>query len=715
MKLCAEGVFMKKWLISILIICQSFFCFSQRLPVDTWESYFSFNSSRGLSITNTKAFSLSENGVQVYDLQNGSLSKITTTEGLYSGGLSSIYFSEAKNLLFLGYNDGTIDLISEDNIKSLETLRELNVTGTKRINHFFETEKDVYISSELGLIRLDLTQNELTDIYQEIGPQGIPIQASESIVISDLIYLVTDIGIQTAQISANLLDFNNWQHTLLENSEIKGLTSFKENAWFIQNENQIGFINDSLNIIYTLDDVTLIQLQSINESLYTLSTNSIVQLSDEKPEVVINGIFEDAADFDIANENYWISDSEMGLIRIENENSWESIKLNSPLSDQINVLKSTSNELLLSYNQGSNHNSQLSIFTGTWEHFNLDSVIVKTALSYNNQIIAATDQGLFNVTAEENIYESDAPISDLVIFNNQIWASVYGGSTSLLNLEGENIEEFPSSITGSDFPASLRISNEGSIWQIKDDPEGGIAVWEPESDQFRRLTSSDGILSNSITDIAINYDDEVWILSSNGIASFFDASFVFNDENASEILFQGEPLLQGIEKNDIEFDGGNRVWIGTNEGIWVFNSILDEEVYQFSVENSPLPSNRILDIEYQQTTGLVYILTDKGLVAYQSNSSEPKPTHNNVKIFPNPAVIGMNSAIVFEGLAANVRLKITSVDGRLVQEIEANGSTASWNLINYRGQSVNEGIYLVFSSTADGEETFIGKFAIVND
>jgi hypothetical protein len=215
--------------------------------------------------------------------------------------------------------------------------------------------------------------------------------------------------------------------------------------------------------------------------------------------------------------------------------------------------------------------------------------------------------------------------------------------------------------------------------------------------------------------VAINYDDEVWILSSNGIASFFDASFVFDDENSSEILFQGEPLLQGIEKNDIEFDGGNRVWIGTNEGIWVFNSILNEEVYQFNVENSPLPSNKILNIEYQRNTGLVYIVTDKGLVAYQSNSSEPKPTHNNVKIFPNPAVIGMNSSIVFDGLAANAKLKITSVDGRLVQEIEANGSTASWNLVNFRGQNVNEGIYLVFSSTTDGEETFIGKFAVVND
>ncbi len=715
MKLFAEGVFMRKWLISILIIFLSFFCFSQRLPVDTWETYFSFNSSKGLSVSNTNVFSLSENGVQVYDLLNGSLSKITTAEGLYSGGLSSIYFSEAKNLLFLGYNDGTIDLISEDNIKSLGTIRELNVTGTKKINHFFETEKDVYISSELGLIRLDLTQNELTDIYQEIGPQGIPIQASESIVIDEVIFLATNIGIQTALISSNLLDFNNWQHTMLENSEIKGLTSYQGNAWFIQNQNQIGFINDSLNIIYTFDDDTLIQLQSINESLYALTTNSIFKLSEENPEVVINDIFEDAADFDIENGKYWISDSEMGLIRIEDENSWESIKLISPLSDQINVINSTSNELLLSYNQGSNYTSQLSKFTGTWEHFNLDSVLVETALSYNNQIIAATEHGLFNITTEEILYETDAPVSDLAGFNNQIWASVYGGSTSLLKLEGENIEEFPSSITGSDFPASLDISNGGSIWQIKDDPEGGIAVWEPESDQFRRLTSSDGILSNTIKDVAINYDDEVWILSSNGIASFFDASFVFNDENASEILFQGEPLLQGIEKNDIEFDGGNRVWIGTNEGIWVFNSILDEEVYQFNVENSPLPSNRILDIEYQQTTGLVYILTYNGLVAYQSNSSEPKPIHNNVKIFPNPAVIGMNSAIVFDGLAANVKLKITSVDGRLVQEIKANGSTASWNLINYRGQSVNEGIYLVFSSTTDGEETFIGKFAIVND
>jgi hypothetical protein len=373
--------------------------------MDTWETYFSYNSSIGLSISNQNVFSLSENGVQIFDLQSGSLSKITTVEGLYSGGLSSIYFSEAKNQLFIGYNDGTIDIISQNNIKSLETLRELNVTGTKRINHFFETEKDVYISSELGLIRLDLTQNELTDIYQEIGPQGIPVQASESIVIDDLIYLATDIGIQTAQISANLLDFNNWQHTLLENSEISGLTNYQGNVWFIQNQNQIGFINDSLNIIYTSDEDSLIKLQPIDESLYVLTANNIFQLSEGQPQVIINSIFKNAADFDFRNGYYWISDLELGLIRIENENSWESIKINGPLSDQINNLSSSSNELYLSYNLGSNYNSRLSKFIGTWEHFNLDSVFVETAINYNNQIIAGTEKGIFNFTTQNFLYE----------------------------------------------------------------------------------------------------------------------------------------------------------------------------------------------------------------------------------------------------------------------------------------------------------------------
>jgi flagellar hook assembly protein FlgD len=68
---------------------------------------------------------------------------------------------------------------------------------------------------------------------------------------------------------------------------------------------------------------------------------------------------------------------------------------------------------------------------------------------------------------------------------------------------------------------------------------------------------------------------------------------------------------------------------------------------------------------------------------------------------------------VIKGLVNNARIKITDVSGKLVKEGRATGSTATWNARNVSGARVQTGIYLVFSSNADGTETFVGKIVII--
>jgi flagellar hook assembly protein FlgD len=61
----------------------------------------------------------------------------------------------------------------------------------------------------------------------------------------------------------------------------------------------------------------------------------------------------------------------------------------------------------------------------------------------------------------------------------------------------------------------------------------------------------------------------------------------------------------------------------------------------------------------------------------------------------------------------NAKVKITDVSGKLIKETQANGSTATWNGRNVNGGRVQTGVYLVFSSNADGTETFVGKIVVI--
>ncbi len=124
-------------------------------------------------------------------------------------------------------------------------------------------------------------------------------------------------------------------------------------------------------------------------------------------------------------------------------------------------------------------------------------------------------------------------------------------------------------------------------------------------------------------------------------------------------------------------------------------------------------SNAILDIAINDTNGEAFIATDQGIVSYRSTATRGNPEHQSVKIFPNPIRRGFDGTVGIQGLASGATVKITTISGVLVQELQAQGGTATWDSRNYAGQRVSNGVYLLFSATADGEETYVGKLAVV--
>lgn len=82
-------------------------------------------------------------------------------------------------------------------------------------------------------------------------------------------------------------------------------------------------------------------------------------------------------------------------------------------------------------------------------------------------------------------------------------------------------------------------------------------------------------------------------------------------------------------------------------------------------------------------------------------------------IFLNPITSEFNGLVAIEGLVTDSIIKITDVAGKLVWQAMANGSTASWNMRDGNGKRMETGIYLVFSTLADGADKNVGKIAIV--
>ncbi|MFX6398524.1 hypothetical protein ABTG12_19015, partial [Acinetobacter baumannii] len=55
---------------------------------------------------------------------------------------------------------------------------------------------------------------------------------------------------------------------------------------------------------------------------------------------------------------------------------------------------------------------------------------------------------------------------------------------------------------------------------------------------------------------------------------------------------------------DIYVDGSNRKWVAiAGAGVFLVSANGQETIYRFTDENSPLPSNNVLDIEIDEVSG----------------------------------------------------------------------------------------------------------------
>lgn len=179
--------------------------------------------------------------------------------------------------------------------------------------------------------------------------------------------------------------------------------------------------------------------------------------------------------------------------------------------------------------------------------------------------------------------------------------------------------------------------------------------------------------------------------------------------NAADLLLNDENIQY------IAVDGANRKWIATqSSGVYLVSEDGLETIHHFNMDNSILPSNNVLSIAINKTTGEVFFGTERGLVSYRSDATEPKEDFSNVYAFPNPVRPDYTGVITITGLQERSLVKITDTTGNLIYQDYSEGGQMVWNGLNRNGDRVKTGVYLVFASSSNGKEGVVTKILIVN-
>ncbi|HYC86007.1 MAG TPA: two-component regulator propeller domain-containing protein, partial [Chryseosolibacter sp.] len=289
----------------------------------------------------------------------------------------------------------------------------------------------------------------------------------------------------------------------------------------------------------------------------------------------------------------------------------------------------------------------------------------------------------------------------------------YNAMPGILRLTDESWEAFTLDFTQGQYALEIEADPFGFVW-IAVDPArgGGLIVLDPGTGGNVMLNENPGtgaLPSRRVFSLASDRDGNLWAGTDAGVCFFYSP-----EEDAVRPIFESRFLLKDETITDIEVDGGNRKWMATQRGVWLFNPAGDELVHNFTSENSPLPSNRVYDIAINDQTGEVFFATENGIASFRAGATVSGDEFQSITIFPNPVTADYSGSVGMSGLATDAIVKITDINGKLIAELRANGGTAVWNLLDARGRRPSTGIYLVFGALADGKERMVGKIAIID-
>ena len=344
--------------------------------------------------------------------------------------------------------------------------------------------------------------------------------------------------------------------------------------------------------------------------------------------------------------------------------------------------------------------------------------------NHAGSIIATLDN---NVTIiNENTFQTfesllfKSPKESIRSKNAKIWiADSKSGLVSNVRGDFESFSPIEKDTIINPRTDSTVVDLNGNTWtRLPDYLGGGVLFKSIKSSQQQLLTTSPGnggLPSSRINSITVDEEGNIWFASDNG-AGYFLPEDVSNGSRIDAILpVYGQRRLFANEKcTAIAVEPGNRKWIGTRNGLYHFNEEGTELVQQFSSEDSPLPSNFINALQFNQEQGMLFVDTPNGMVAYRSNASISSESLSKITIFPNPVRPGFGGQVGIMGLMDKATVKITTLSGKLVYETKSQGGTASWNLNDYSGRRARGGIYMILIVAGDGEKKIAGKLAIID-
>ncbi|MDF3028303.1 MAG: hypothetical protein K0S23_2610 [Fluviicola sp.] len=780
MRLYIKTNFMRNLLLVALLGLSSS-AFSQ-LGTGEWRMHVAAAQAVDVAYGDGLALAALKTGVIEYDQAAGETKIYNDLNGLSDILVSCISYDPGTKSFFIGYDNGNIDqLYSDGSIVNIPAVKLAAITGNKRINSFTSRNGKVFAATGFAIIVLDPVKHEVKDTY---NPFTSPKNYQSILFLNDSIYALHNDGMIKAFENNQLLgNPNNW--TVDTRVDVPALDVIYQEAGVYNNEVYIlakkeAYGGDSImkvtsgglqEFIGHQFNMEIINFQIINNKFGVSFSDSYVLFNDDlsiffgipvysNPSPEIRAVTYDGT-------NYWIADYKNGLVKYDTFGNAKIISKEGPPKNdffsingndgKIVVTGGTIDRVVLSFSLSGAYtmqdetwslydklNQPASWTSGVWDigtaainPKNLDEVAfggyctnglsIATG-SAITQVYGASNSILENTTLGNNMtcitsleYDDDGNLWIVNGFANK--------PLKVRTADGSWYAMSTNSIVSGLYASELAIDYNGNKWVavygkgLMGYKDNGT-ISNTSDDIIKVLqtgTGSGNLPSETVTAVAVDFDNEIWIGTDNGLAVLYNSDGIFSaagTTDASRILvtYDGnvEMLLGNSFISDIEIDGGNRKWIGTQEsGVFLVSADGQEVLANFNKDNSPMISNLVLDMEFNHLTGELFIITDNGMVSYRTDATYEDPDYASTTVFPNPVKPDFFGPITIQGIKYGSDVKITDAAGNLVYKTTSNGGTATWNGKRLTGEEVSSGVYFIWTAPAEGKGKKVGKVVVI--
>jgi len=763
---------------------------------DQWQDLYSYNDVKDFVIVKNKLYAITNNAMFIHNIESNKTDKFSSINGLSGFPTSSIFYDEISENIIIGYENGLIEVVLENNkVIPITGVRDNAILVNKNINGCYRYQNKLYVFGAYGISELNIENFEIGDTFKLTNTDSYNF-VHQILVEDNMLYAATNNGLFKIDVSSNLVDFNSW--TQVENGSVGKLINLNDTIYYVKKSAVYDVSNPEIALITVASDVLNLDVdESTNDLVITAAR--FVEIYDSSTfskvdKIEFSTILEDnitTTKAVIENNNLYINTDKHGVLKtsLSAKINYEEIHPEGPTGNDIFSVTVSDNQKWIVYggdeenNLSTSKSSPIDYFVdGVWGSipyslFNTKycTKAIVDPVDNNRVLVSTVRDGVLEFIKLKNKYalhkkwgkentknilpghpsSSEAFVGTMVLdIYNRIWTANSRASLKKYfssyntNIENSNVKDIGkwernvelSSVTDKFIARFNKIYVDQNNVIYATSKSNSVLIFDANSLDINRVsqlddTTNHGALNSTFTyGIVVDESNKIWIGTQLGVSVIDDYSNLFNKTiNQSEpvIIEQGgvaKEFLSGLTVTDILIDAAKNKWFATNTGGVFYTSSDAQTTYnQFTTSNSPLPSNSILDLEIDKSTGEVYIVTEKGVVVYNPKTEPFGNKITAIVAYPNPVVqntIG-HDVITFvakdgNGIPDGTNIKIIDISGRLVFESnildngQSEGGKFVWNKKSLRGNLVTSGIYIVLFSNADGTENTTTKIAIVN-